>query len=247
MSAIAIAFVPTVGAVTVDPERWGSVLQQAGLPVETTPQADGPVVSVTLTNGGLLGVAVVPKPIPASDLAAHREGSMPWPDAAEALDASDTHLVITVTHVEAVLERQMLLTFTALLTAELVAAPGIYWGQVPHVSSTEMTGRVLAQAMEEGDAPALLWVAWGPAPAAEGAIGIQSRGLSTFGHRELWISSEAMDVDDLWGQGMSIAHYLMTTDAVLEPGHTLGEDDDQRIPIEGASLGGVEVLRIRFP
>lgn len=69
-------------------------------------------------------------------------------------------------------------------------------------------------------------------------------GLNLFGHLDLLIAESTRPAEDIYDILANTAGYIITNDAVLMPGQTLGKTEDQQIAIVQGESEGVSVLRL---
>lgn len=227
-------------------EAWVAELVEFGLPVADVLEAGLPTVQ--LADGAEVTLGHVPAPIPGPELAPLRGRSILWPGSEAAVDGHDGHLLVVVRGGDGdALTQRMHLTLATVATAVAAEAPGIYWGEVPHLTRTDIARQILADALAEGEIPVVLWVAVELAALPDGRNSALTRGLQASGHPELWLTSARRGPQVLWSEAMAIASYVASTGARLEPGQTLGEDEEDRHPIVAVPSpdgSGVEVRHI---
>lgn len=248
---VGLAMVITMGAPSLDAEAWKHALTRFGVALvgEVNVGAGGATLNVELESGSTLGVVLIPKAVPGDDLEPYRDGYLLWPDAKDTIEPHEGHVLVILMGGEDPLQGRIDHTVATVATALALEAPGIYWGQVPHVSSTEVALNLLQGSLGEGELPMMLWLAIDFARLPDGRVSALTRGLASFDHPDLWLTSAEMDPGDLAGQALSIASYVIGEGAVLQPGQTLGADEEDKNTIEAVEAPdgrGVEVLRVDF-
>ena len=245
MSMPLLTIILTDGPPPLTLESWTEMLTSMGVPLRSAPKQveDQQAFTAELDNGTVLGLIYMPSQLPGDDLLPFRRPSMAWPSGAEGIDAHKGHVVVTALGNSDALQRRHDLTLGTVATAERIEALGIYWGDVPQVTTVAYAAVALPD--DVGEVPAPLWMAVDLAKQGE-QISAFTRGLRTFDHPDLWISSAEMDPIDLHMYAMNLGAYIING-TELKPGHTIGETDDERIPIESVvSPRGDQVLRIRL-
>lgn len=245
---LSLAMVLIHGEAALDPDAWRKALERFALPIRGEVSVRSGAMSVELEDGGLLAVGHVP--IPLDGLESHRVPNALWPDAATTIDTHTGHMMVSVIGGEDGLPRRMVLTAATVATASCLEALGVYWPDVPHVTRTDIAHSTLEGAHGHGDLPVPLWVAVQLSRLRDGRLAALTQGLPSFGHQDLHIISSKMGPQEIWGQAMSIAEYVISSGAKLQAGQTLGSSDEQRLPIVASSSPRSEdttVLRIEFP
>lgn len=247
---LGLAMVLTTVAPALEPGVWRDALERFGLTLVGEVEASGVTLSATLESGAILTVGLMPGPIPGDELANYTDSEVLWPGAAQAIAAHVGHALVVQQGGEADLQARIEHTIAVVATAMAMEAPGIYWGQVPQVSSTQVALEVLVGSLNEGELPVPLWIAISAGRMPDGRWAALTRGLPAFDHLDLWLTSAEQELQDLMEQAMSIAAYVVGTGAVLEAGQTLGADEVDRHLIQATvSPDGEDVpmLRIDYP
>lgn len=241
MSSPILTMLLTQGPSKLTLESWTTLLITMGVPLKSTPQSgekEG-VFTAELENGTVLGLIHVPKPIPGDDLDYFRSPSLQFPPGAEGIDPHDGHVLLTALGSSDALDRRFDLTLVTVAVADAIGAMAIYWPDVPQLTTVEFA----KMALNGEEVPAPLWTAVDLARDGDRMAAL-TRGLTTFGHPDLWLTSAEMEPFDLHMYAFSIISYVISG-AKLEPGQTIGVSEDERLPITAAtSPRGDEVVRI---
>lgn len=125
------------------------------------------------------------------------------------------------------------------------AAIGVYRQELGVVQPPEMIIE-LAGALKKGHVPLPLWVAvrtFRP-DLANG----RTLGLPLFGHLDLEVVESSRTDEELYSMLANIANYIITSDAFLMPGQTVGYTEGEELQIlQGTSpTDGSPVLRIQY-
>jgi hypothetical protein len=183
-----------------------------------SPADDRGTASLQLRDGKLI-VALLPVPIPWSDLEGPCAASLLWKDAAEEVRSHRAHLLVTVLSELNEVERSILLTQTTLaVLAASDAAIGVYWGSaallVPKEFFLEYAGKVLP-----------------------------------LGHLELEARDWPEKPSELRDRFRELAHYLVQHGPVIRDRDTIGQDASEKIRAVYApsTLGqNTRVMQLRY-
>lgn len=194
-------------------------------------------------------VALMPAPIPWSDLEGPCATCTFWPEAAEVLSIHTHHLIVTVGSEDPPLERAKLLTqlVTALLAAS-ESALGVYWGDATLVIPPEMFRDFATELLPDG-LPLLLWVDFRVGRAEEGGSRGFTTGLAKLGHMEVEVLSSPEKPKQLWERLTGLVGYLLENGPVVKDGNTIGSDENEKIRVVYAdSTFGHEcqVMRLEY-
>jgi hypothetical protein len=156
------------------------------------------------------------------------------------------HLIVTALSPEEtpdpVEQRKVLTQVTASVVATCEGALGVYWGDAGHLIGHDLFVAI-ATDMLPNNVPLPLWVDFrvGPVDHESGLSFGFTDGLEELGLMELVTQNATDSPGELRERLMSIADYLVTNGMVFEHGHTVGEDEDERITVRiGSSPFGHE-------
>ena len=201
-----------------------------------------------LSNSSLI-VAEMPKPIPAADLAGPSATSFLWPNAPTEVEKHTHHLIITATGELTVLKRANLLTaLTAALANSHAAISGIYWGDATLLIPAKLFAELAEAAMPDA-APVHLWVDVRVGNNERNTTSGFTTGLQALGLMELETVNATDSPGELRERLYSIASYLLDNGLVIQNGHTVGENESERITaIHTTSAFGTtnQVIRLDY-
>lgn len=102
----------------------------------------------------------------------------------------------------------------------------------------------LAEFLTKGQAPLPLWI--NVRVSSSGLAEGRTLGLPFFGHLDLQVRESARSTDEVYDLLMNVANYIVTGDAYLLPGQTLGYSADQNLAIsqEISPADGAAVIRL---
>jgi Domain of unknown function (DUF4261) len=176
-------------------------------------------------------IAPMPAPIPASDLEGPSRTSRLWPDAESALRGHDRHLIVTVTSPEGPIERSRLLTqVCASILATCAEAPGVFWTNAALLVPSKIF-RDFATKVLPGMAPIYIWIDFRVGRSANGKTSGFTTGLAELGHMEFETESSPEPPAEFLERLFGLANYVLEHGPVIEDGHTIGEDENERIRV----------------
>jgi hypothetical protein len=196
----------------------------------------------------------MPAPIPGEGLEGPISTSYLWPESRAELAKMKGHLIVTVgkpgDDADPIEIRKVLSQVTASVLATTEGALGVYWGEAGMLIGRDLFVD-MAKGMLPHETPFLLWVDFrvGPVDHDSGLSFGFTQGLHKLGLMELITENATDPPGDLRERLMSIADYLITNGPVIEHGHTVGEDANERITvIVGPSPFGHEgnVMRLDY-
>ena len=206
------------------------------LPAPESTQAEKDQVAMRLGDQDVI-IALMPGPIPWSDLEGPCRTSWLWPNAESDLKDHTTHLIVTVLSPAGPIERSRLLTqVCASILATCQQAPGVFWSNaallVPSAVFQEFATRVLP------DGPPLyIWVDVRVGAAdKKGSAGQPvsagfTSGMAALGHMEFETKSSPEPPAELRERFFALANYVLEHGPVINDGDTVGENADKRIRV----------------
>ena len=215
--ASADQFSEILGGILSDQYTLGDVKEQ------------GSILFLTV-DGHFCTVALVPAPIPWSDLEGPCATSWMWEEATEVMQKHNAHLVVAVLgETKTKLDRTLILTKLISACLKTHPAVGVYWGDAPVVHSTQMFLEESAQASRE-NLPVLLWVEYRIQKNADGSVNIITSGLDALGCMEIEILRSRTDPKVLVNLAAGTAYMLLQGENV-DDGDTIGPDGQTRIKV----------------
>lgn len=219
-----------------------------GLQAGEASDQDEPVLSLRLDDADL-AIAVMPAPLPWSDLDEPCQTSVLWPQAASALRSHAMHLIAVVTGEAAPLTlAQRLTQVIASLIARCPEVSGVYWTAAGLVLPPALFSDFAVQVAPHMP-PVPLWVHFRIGQTAEGLSCGYTRGLGALGLMEIEVQAAPEPVAELRQRLQDLAEYLLVHGLVIQHGDTVGADAQEQIRVEhGTSVFGAEapVLQLLF-
>lgn len=192
-------------------------------------------------------VMPLPMPIPSQEIGSAAERSWMWPEAAEAMQAQRSHVVVVGATEGSAVDRAMATSRVASAICRAGDAVGIYWGSGGQVHKPAL----FIDIVKELEPPVPLWVgvvlSRGDLPER---YTLSTWGLRAFGHKELEIIDASVTPHDLQATAYDAVAYLIENGPVLEDGHTFGPDADTKWRVEHTKSRfrrGERVIRLHVP
>lgn len=200
--------------------------------VDAPPEVEKEDRVLTFSHGPwLVAIALMPAPYPPDELAGPAQTSWLWPTAAEDLPRQAGHMIITVIGEgeDPIQQRKLLTMATASVLASGRGCLGVYWGDATMLIAKKSFCEMAAHFLPDAVLP--LWCDFraGPVDGDSGLTYGFSVGLEPLGHREIVTKNSTDNVGDLRIRMMDLATYLLNNGPVIEDGHTLGHDAQEKI------------------
>lgn len=215
-------------AVAVEPDAFASALAELGGGAVQEVEAEGDVLTFKL-DGAVGAIALMPAPIPWSEIERPAQTALMWPDAASVLRDHRAHLIVTLfSRTGTVVDRKMRLTRVAAAAAQVTQALGVYWGDGPSVHSLEDFVEAATNRSVESP-PMHTWLGLSITKPTPDRISLLTFGMEKFGHPNLLIDGPNGTASV--GFLFDFASYLITGNVTIRDGDTVGQSATQRIAV----------------
>ena len=200
-------------------------------------------------GGNSAAVALVPAVIPWSNLEGPCEMARWWPEAAEKMRGHNSHLLVALGGQNGnAVQRALALTHLAAAVAAHVDAAGIYWagGGLVHDPQVFLEE---ARSPARGNLPLHLWIDFRIEANDDGTLRLFTTGMKALGKLEIEIPQSRREPAEVFDFAYSIADYILSRDAEIRDGHTVGRCEDEKVMAAHApSLwdSAMTVLRLEF-
>lgn len=217
-------------------------------------KASGTDNLLTFTIGDYTAAAtLVPRPIPAGQLAGPAATAWYWPTAEADLSDHAAHLLVTlVDEGGRPVEKALALTRLAAALAATAPAVGVFWGPGRLVHPPDAFIEQAAP-MGEHNLPLFLWVDFrverADAELGAGGLRLFTTGLEALGAEEIEVADYVGEPGELVGFVYNVAHYMLERRKVINDGDTIGLTDAVQVTARrGPSMlgGEVEVVQLEF-
>jgi hypothetical protein len=193
--------------------------------------------------------ALVPRPIPWSQLEGPAATAWYWPEATASLRDHAAHLLVTLVD-EGGRPIAKSLALTRLTSALTATSPsvGVFWGPgrlvhppSPFIEQTEQAS--------ETNLPLYLWVDFRIEQLADGALRLYTTGLDALGGAEIEAAHFVGPPQQLLEFAYNIAHYQLDSRKAIRDGDTIGLTEEMQVTAHrGPSMigGEMEVIQLDF-
>lgn len=195
-------------------------------------------------DGMLAAVSLMPTPVPDGEAEANAAGNYLWPEAKAQAAKHQAHLLVVVTGDDAHRAGELFVKLGATCCG-LPEALGFY------TSGTVFEPRAyrdFAEVMRDGQLPILNLVWFGLYVGEAGGVGGCTNGLAAFGKDEIEVLPTETEPAELRNFLMDVAYYVLSQDADLQDGDTIGFSEEQKLPVvksAGFAVPG-ETLKIPY-
>jgi len=180
-------------------------------------------------DGNTAAVAILPAPIPWSNLEGPCETAWWWPDASEKMRAHNSHLLVALRGESGNAARQSIaLTHLTAAVAAHVDAAGIYWGGGALVHDPQVFLEEARNA-SENNLPLHLWIDFRIESNDDGTLRLFTTGMKTFDRMEIEIPHSGREPAEVFEFAYSIADYILSRGAEVRDGHTVGRREDEKV------------------
>lgn len=202
--------------------------------------------SVVLRIGEMLvALSLMPSPVPDNEAENNAKNSVVWKDAEPEVAKHKAHCVIAIMSKNgSKTEQAELFAKVAASMLSLKNTIGIY--KYPTVYEKEFY-RGVAEGMKHGEFPTPIAIHVGMY-LSKGKLNAYTAGMQFFGKDEIEVLGSLAQPGELYGFMLSIAEYVITEDATLNPGETIGFTEEQKLPITksaGVAMP-IETIKIGF-
>jgi hypothetical protein len=194
-------------------------------------------------------IALMPTPIPWSNLEGPCATAWWWPKASEKMKNHTSHILITLLGKESDLVKQnIMLTQLTAAVASLTDAAGIYWGAGTLVHAPNV---FIEQSREliPGDLPLHLWIDFRVEANDDGSYRLFTTGMKAFDKMEIEIPHSQREPKEVFDFAYAIADYIITRNPKIDDGHTIGRSETEKVKaVYSPSMwdSKVTVLRLDF-
>ncbi|MDA8563909.1 DUF4261 domain-containing protein [Mariniblastus sp.] len=176
-------------------------------------------------------VAMMPAPIPWSDLEGPCKTSVLWRDAAVAIKGHTRHAVVTVIGAPNHIARSKLLTkITAAVLVSTESAIGVYWGNATLVIGKDLFVDFASKVLPE-ELPLHIWIDFRVGSNKDGSSHGFTHGMAELGHMEFETQNANESPKELHDRLISLAGYVLEHGPVLKDGNTVGESATEQIKV----------------
>ena len=200
-------------------------------------------------GGDTAAVALVPAPIPWSNLEGPCETAWWWPEASEKMRGHNSHLLVVLSGESGdAVRRSLALTHLTAAVAAHVDAAGIYWGGGALVHDPQVFLEEARMASPER-LPLHLWIDFRIEQNDDGTLRLFTTGIKALDKLEIEVPHSEHKPTEVFDFACSIADYILSRGAEIRDGHTVGRSEEEKVPAAHAPSmwdSRMTVLRLDF-
>ncbi len=205
---------------------------------EILSENDSGDIFISQIDGGFIIVSLMPAPIPNNEVEENAGNSF-WEQAGEVAKIHQAHLLITVISDE-ITQTELALLFTKVVSSTLLQENAIAVYALGSVYEPQFYRETSRYCQDSQMLPILLVVYFGIYSADNGkTINGYTYGLAQFGKKEVEILNSKKPYDEVYGFLIDISNYVISYNALLQDGETIGFSEEQKLAItvsEGVAL-----------
>jgi hypothetical protein len=200
-------------------------------------------------GGNVAAVALMPAPIPWSNLEGPCATAWWWPEAGARMHGHNSHLLVALGGDEGdAVRRSLALTHLTAAAAAHCRAAGIYWGGGRLVHEPRVFLAEARNASPE-NLPLPLWIDFRIESNDDGTLRLFTTGMKALGKMEIEIPGSRHEPAEVIKFARSIADYIVSRGAEIRDGHTVGRSAEEKVPaVHAPSMWDQQmtVLRLDF-
>lgn len=218
--------------VTIEPKRANEVVRRILGKDYSADTSDPNIVSIHQGKEVAGFLAMMPAPIPNEEAENNAEDNFLWPNGREEVAKHTCHVIVTIagsgdySPIEAVVAIVRL----ALVALDLFDGMGVYWGH-GSVCNNRETFENFCEDVSPEHVPLPAVMRFQFTSANDDEVALYTLGMNQFGLMDIEVDHSNMELSDLFEYVCNVAHYLVTTGAVIKDGDTIGSDENERIVV----------------
>jgi hypothetical protein len=192
-------------------------------------------------------VALMPAPIPWSNLEGPCATAWWWPDATEKMKRHRGHMLVALAgETGHLLQRCLTLSHLTAAVALLTDAAGVYWGGGSLVHEPQVFVEQ-AQDISFGNLPLHLWIDFRLEQNEDGSCRLFTTGMNVFDKMEIEIPHSTKAPAEILNLAQAIAKYLLTSEKMIREGETIGRSESEKVRVSYApSVCDSEITAMRL-
>ncbi|MDN2696849.1 DUF4261 domain-containing protein [Janthinobacterium sp. SUN073] len=246
--SIAMATLSKIGEVSLTLLLQALEKDWPKLPQATNVERNNGIHSFSL-GGTTVFVAHMPAPIPGKDLEDICATSMLWPDAAEALQSHEMHLIISVSSDSSAIERASVLTqVVASMISISPSLNGVFWCDAEHVISAPIFRDYSIEFLPDA-LPFHLWVNFRVGRNENARVSGFTRGLTELGLMDFETETATDTPRELRDRFETLTDYLLENGLIIKDGDSVGGDETEKIHVifSDSQFGkSTQVMRLEY-
>jgi hypothetical protein len=194
-------------------------------------------------------IALMPAPIPWSNLEGPCATAWWWPDATKKMKYHASHILVALLgETGDLIQRYITLTrLTAVVTAHVDAA-GIYWGGGALVHDPQVFIEQ-AKNISLGNPPLHLWIDFRVEQNEDGSCRLFTTGMKAFHHMEIEIPHSTKPPAEVLAFAHAIADYAITSNKAIREGETIGRSEAEKVRVSYVPsmwVSSITAMRLDF-
>ena len=188
----------------------------------------------------VVACSLMPNPVPNKEAEESAKNNILWKDGVKAVSAHQAHVMLAVMNKFDPLEQALLFAKVAYSLLKLNNSIGIYKNPTVYERDFYLG---FAETIKDGEYPMPILIYAGMYLAKSGICAFTS-GMRFFGKEELEIIDSSKQPNEVISFLYSISEYVLSENAVLQDGETIGFTEDQKLPIKvsaGVSVPGTTI------
>lgn len=184
---------------------------------------------------GVVGLTLVPRPIPGSLTEGPCANAWYWPNAQEIVHEHQAHLLINlVDESRDLVEKALKLTMLTSAVADAGNAVAVFWAPGGLIHEPKAFADQARQS-DRSSLPLYLWIDFRVRSQADGRCDVFTTGMARFGKREIELSSLDAPPQQVLEWSYNLAHFAIDREAVIKDGDTMGLPDGTRFEVQHAT------------
>ena len=192
-------------------------------------------------------IALMPAPIPWSNLEGPCATAWWWPEAAERMKHHASHILVALVGDKGdLIQRAINLTQLTAVVAASVGAAGVCWGGGTLVHDPQV---FIEQAEEVSriNLPLLLWIDFRIEQNDDESYRLFTTGMKVFEHDEIEIPRSTKPPAEIFNFACSIADYILTSGKTIQDGETIGRSAEEKVSVSyGPSMWDSKITAMRL-
>ncbi len=176
-------------------------------------------------------MALMPGPIPWSDLKGPCAAAWYWREATDAMKQHVAHMIVALLGgTQDIVSRHLLLTKLVAAVSATTNCAGIYWGNGQVVNSPKEFIKRSA-GIGPDKLPLSLWIDFRLQRTSKDAVRLFTTGLSAFNHMKMEAPPSKVEPMELFNLAYGLATYVLTSGKAVKDSDTFGRSETERIGV----------------
>lgn len=179
-------------------------------------------------------IALMPAPIPWSNLEGPCATAWWWPDATEKMRRHTNHILVALVGDKGdLIQRCLTLTHLTAAVAGQVDAAGVYWGGGTLVHDPQVFIEQ-AKVISPSNLPLHLWIDFRLEQNGDESYRLFTTGMKVFDRKEIEIPHSTKLPTEIFNFAHAIADYVITSGKTIQEGETIGRSEGEKVRVSYA-------------